>query len=130
VEGKPGFQSARNLGMILGKLRADAEVRLGEKITKPSLPSRLLQRFPAQATKDAAVSPAWRCSGSSTNPPPLARLRSRQEERRRIAVYDLGGGTFDISVLESAMRVRGQATTVILTWGRRLGRASHGLDSR
>jgi len=34
----------------------------------------------------------------------IARLRSRQEVGREIAVYDLGGGTFDISVLRNRGR--------------------------
>jgi molecular chaperone DnaK len=48
---------------------------------------------------------AWTSSASSTNPPlrhwPLA-WTSTEKGDRKIAVYDLGGGTFDVSIIEIA----------------------------
>jgi molecular chaperone DnaK len=88
--------------MILAKLKADAETRLGEKITQAVI------TFPAyfndsqrQATKDAG-----RIAGLEVlriiNEPTAASLAYGLDKKKdeKIAVYDLGGGTFDISVLE------------------------------
>lgn len=88
--------------MILGKLKADAETRLGESITQTviTVPA-YFNDSQRQATKDAG-----RIAGLEVlriiNEPTAASLAYGlgKKNDEKIAVYDLGGGTFDISVLE------------------------------
>jgi molecular chaperone DnaK len=88
--------------MILGKMKADAEKYLGETITQAviTVPA-YFNDSQRQATKDAG-----KIAGLEVlriiNEPTAASLAYGLEKKRdeRIAVYDLGGGTFDISVLE------------------------------
>src|SRR5579862_5047134 len=103
VEGKPKqFSPAEISAMILGKLKADAEMRLGEKITQAviTVPA-YFNDSQRQATKDAG-----RIAGLEVlriiNEPTAASLAYGLDKKKdeEIAVYDLGGGTFDISVLE------------------------------
>jgi molecular chaperone DnaK len=103
VEGKPKqFSPPEISAMILGKLKADAEVRLGEKITQSviTVPA-YFNDSQRQATKDAG-----RIAGLEVlriiNEPTAASLAYGLDKKKdeEIAVYDLGGGTFDISVLE------------------------------
>ncbi len=103
VEGKPKqFSPAEVSAMVLGKLKADAEMRLGEKITQAviTVPA-YFNDSQRQATKDAG-----RIAGLEVlriiNEPTAASLSYGLDKKKdeEIAVYDLGGGTFDISVLE------------------------------
>ena len=88
--------------MILAKLKADAETRIGETITKAviTVPA-YFNDSQRQATKDAG-----RIAGLEVlriiNEPTAASLAYGLDKKKdeKIAVYDLGGGTFDISVLE------------------------------
>ena len=88
--------------MILGKLKADAETRLGETITEAviTVPA-YYNDTQRQATKDAG-----KIAGLEVlriiNEPTAASLAYGLDKKadENIAVYDLGGGTFDISVLE------------------------------
>jgi len=88
--------------MILGKMKADAEKYLGEPITQAviTVPA-YFNDSQRQATKDAG-----KIAGLEVlriiNEPTAASLAYGLDKKRdeRIAVYDLGGGTFDISVLE------------------------------
>jgi molecular chaperone DnaK len=103
VDGKPKqFSPPEISAMILGKLKADAETRLGEKITQAVITTpAYFNDSQRQATKDAG-----RIAGLEVlriiNEPTAASLAYGLEQKKdeRIAVYDLGGGTFDISVLE------------------------------
>ena len=88
--------------MILQKLKADAEAKLGEKITQAviTVPA-YFNDTQRQATKDAG-----RIAGLEVlriiNEPTAASLAyglDKQGKDETIAVYDLGGGTFDISIL-------------------------------
>ncbi|MEJ0000899.1 MAG: molecular chaperone DnaK [Verrucomicrobiota bacterium] len=87
---------------ILAKLKADAEAKLGEKITQAviTVPA-YFNDSQRNATKDAG-----RIAGLEVlriiNEPTAASLAYGLEKKKdeKIAVYDLGGGTFDISVLE------------------------------
>jgi len=103
VEGKPKLFSPQEISaMILAKLKADAEMRLGEKITQAviTVPA-YFNDSQRQATKDAG-----KIAGLEVlriiNEPTAASLAYGLDKKKdeKIAVYDLGGGTFDISVLE------------------------------
>jgi molecular chaperone DnaK len=103
VDGKPkAFTPPEISAMILGKLKADAEMRLGEKITQAviTVPA-YFNDSQRQATKDAG-----KIAGLEVlriiNEPTAASLAYGLDKKKdeKIAVYDLGGGTFDISVLE------------------------------
>jgi molecular chaperone DnaK len=88
--------------IILGKLKADAETYLGESVTEAviTVPA-YFNDSQRQATKDAG-----RIAGLDVkriiNEPTAASLAygSERKANEKIAVFDLGGGTFDISVLE------------------------------
>ena len=103
VGGKPKrFTPPEISAMILGKLKADAETRLGEKITQTVITTpAYFNDSQRQATKDAG-----RIAGLEVlriiNEPTAASLAYGLDQKKdeNIAVYDLGGGTFDISVLE------------------------------
>jgi molecular chaperone DnaK len=103
VDGQPKeFSPPEISAMILAKMKADAEMRLGEKITQAvvTVPA-YFNDSQRQATKDAG-----RIAGLEVlriiNEPTAASLAYGLDKKKdeRIAVYDLGGGTFDISVLE------------------------------
>src|SRR5579872_2666176 len=88
--------------MILQKLKADAEAYLGERITQAviTVPA-YFNDAQRSATRDAG-----KIAGLEVmriiNEPTAASLAYGLDKKKdeRIAVYDLGGGTFDISVLE------------------------------
>ncbi len=90
--------------MILQKLKSDAEDRLGEKITEAviTVPA-YFDDSQRQATKDAG-----KIAGLDVkriiNEPTAAALAYgfNKKKDEKIVVYDLGGGTFDVSVLEVA----------------------------
>lgn len=89
--------------MILTKLKTDAESYLGEKVTEAviTVPAYFTDSQ-KQATKDAG-----KIAGLDVkriiNEPTAASLAyglDKDQEHHKILVYDLGGGTFDVSVLE------------------------------
>ena len=89
--------------MILAKLKADAESYLGEKVSEAviTVPAYFTDSQ-KQATKDAG-----KIAGLDVkriiNEPTAASLAyglDKDESQHKILVYDLGGGTFDVSILE------------------------------
>jgi molecular chaperone DnaK len=89
--------------MVLMKIKADAEAYLGEKVTQAviTVPA-YFNDSQRQATKDAG-----KIAGLEVlriiNEPTAASLAyglDKQDESHKIFVYDLGGGTFDVSILE------------------------------
>ena len=88
---------------ILAKLKKDAESYLGEKVTKAviTVPA-YFNDAERQATKDAGKIAGLEVE-RIVNEPTAAALAyglDKQDELQTILVYDLGGGTFDVSILE------------------------------
>src|SRR3989344_4590183 len=96
------YRSEEISAMILGKLKTDAETKLGEKI------SQAVITVPAYFNDDqrSATKAAGQIAGLEVlriiNEPTAAALAYgfNKKKDEKIAVFDFGGGTFDISVLE------------------------------
>ncbi len=88
--------------MVLQKLKADAEAYLGEKVTEAviTVPAYFTDSQ-RQATKDAGQI-AGLTVRRIINEPTAAALSYGidKEEEQTVMVYDLGGGTFDVSIIE------------------------------
>ncbi|MCI0542791.1 molecular chaperone DnaK [bacterium] len=87
---------------ILGKLKADAEAKLGEKITEAviTVPA-YFSDSQRQATKDAGKIAGFEVKRIINEPTAAALAYGfNKKKNEKIAVYDFGGGTFDVSILE------------------------------
>ncbi len=88
--------------MVLGKLKTDAEMRLGEKIEEAviTVPA-YFDDSQRQATKNAGEIAGFKVRRIINEPTAAALAYGLDKQKNeKIVVYDFGGGTFDVSVLE------------------------------
>ena len=87
--------------MILSKLKADAEAYLGDQVTDAviTVPAYFTDAQ-RQATKDAGEIAGLNVHRIINEPTAAALAMVDKEYSQKIMVYDLGGGTFDVSILE------------------------------
>ena len=100
--GGKGYAPPEVAAMILQKMKADAEAKLGEKITQAvvTVPA-YFNDSQRNATKDAGLIAGLEVL-RIINEPTAASLAYGLDKKtdEKIAVYDLGGGTFDITILQ------------------------------
>ena len=88
--------------MILGKIKADVEAKLGEKITEAviTVPA-YFNDAQRKATKDAGAIAGLDVKRIINEPTAAALAYGfNKKKNEKVVVYDFGGGTFDVSVLE------------------------------
>ena len=101
IDGKK-YSPQQISSMILQKLKADAESYLGEKVTESviTVPA-YFNDAQRQATKDAGKIAGLEVKRIINEPTAAALAYGLDNEKeQKIMVYDLGGGTFDVSIIE------------------------------
>ncbi len=100
--GEKWYRPEEASAMILQKLKADAEAKLGEKITEAviTVPA-YFNDSQRQATKDAGKIAGLEVKRIINEPTAAALAYGfNKKKNEKVVVFDFGGGTFDISVLE------------------------------
>lgn len=102
--GEKDYRPAEISAMVLQKLKADAEEKLGEKIEEAviTVPA-YFDDSQRKATKDAGEIAGLKVRRIINEPTAAALAYGFNKKKdEKVAVYDLGGGTFDVSILEVA----------------------------
>lgn len=99
--GEQRFTPPQISAQVLRKLKHDAEAILGKPISQAviTVPA-YFSESQRQATKEAGELAGWRVPRIVNEPTAAALAFGLGGELQTVAVYDLGGGTFDISILE------------------------------
>jgi molecular chaperone DnaK len=140
--GEEIFTPPQISAQVLRKLKEDAEDSLGKKITKAviTVPA-YFSESQRQATKEAGELAGLRVSRIINEPTAAALAFGLGTEPQMVAVYDLGGGTFDISILRiegGLFRVKATSgdthlggddlDSAIVDWMKSAFQQQHGVD--
>jgi molecular chaperone DnaK len=114
------YTPAEVSSMILGKLKADASLTLGEDVTHAviTVPA-YFQNAQRAATRQAGEQAGLVVKRIIDEPTAAAiafGVLAREGERHRVLVYDLGGGTFDISILNAVKDAKGQGQFQVVSY--------------